>query len=153
MAWPSLSDLRIVQSHFRRYDNALRLRVSAEEASVVLIERKTYRGRIGSFGPGGVDWQPDYGRRKEEGHVLVGSIHAGAFDEACLLDALKEADTWGRWDSNTKPLWQRVEEADEAKKAAKVRARKEGLRYKSSEFYDRFVWKMKSRTNVPVAIS
>lgn len=133
----------------RQDDKALRLRHSLE-GPYILVERKTFRGRIGSISPQlGRDWAPDAGARRELGHVLVASIPRNAFDVRVLRESLRAADTWRA----SKPLWQRVEEAEEAKRRRVVLARKDGLRYKSSEVFDRYVWKYKQRVNVPVQVS
>jgi hypothetical protein len=145
--------LQRAERRLRRYDKALRLRVSSEQPHTVLIERKTFRGRIGSVGPDGLLWSPDVGRRREEGHVLVGSLPLATVDPGALLDALKYADTWRRWDTRAEPLWRRVEQADEQRRSAQVRARKDGLRYKASELYDRYVWRYGSRVSVPSQIA
>lgn len=132
----------------RQDDKALRLRFSAEGPNI-LVERKTFRGRIGSVSSQlGQPWQPDAGARRELGHVLVATIARDAFDVGVLRESLRSADTW----RSTKPLWQRVEEAEEARKKRVVLARKDGLRYKSSEVFDRYVWKYKQRVNVPVQV-
>ncbi len=132
----------------RTYDKALRLRRSVELPDTILLERKTFRGQIGSIGPGGIDWTPDFGRRKEEGHVLILSINREELNIPRLLDALKQADTW----KHEKPLWQRFEEADEQAAKRKKLTRTDIIRYKTHELYDRYVWKEKSRVSVPARI-
>lgn len=132
----------------RQDDKALRLRFSAEGPHI-LVERKTFRGRIGSVSPQlGRPWAPDAGARRELGHVLVATIARDAFNVGVLRESLRAADSWRQ----SKPLWQRVEEAEEAKKRRVVLARKDGLRYKASEVFDRYVWNTKSRVSVPVDI-
>lgn len=149
MSWPSRPELRQAQSKLRQYDNALRLRFSQEETNTVLIERKTFRGRYWTMAPGGIPWSPNTGRRKEEGHVHVGAIQSACFNLDDLLDSLKYADTWQR----SKPLWQRVEEQEAQQLATRRRNREFGLRYKSSELFDRYVWKYKQRISVPTRIA
>lgn len=144
----SHADLRSAERTLRRYDKALRLRESLV-GPTVLIERKTYRGQIGATLPGGHPYLPDSGARKELGHVHVGAIHWDAFDARTLLDSLKTADTWGR---GKKPLWQRVQEADDAKAITKRRTRQDEIRYRASQLFDSYVWKYNQRVNVPVSI-
>jgi hypothetical protein len=131
----------------RQYDKALRLRKSFE-SDTVLLERKVARGKIGSLGPDGMLWSKDVGRRREEGHVLLMSIHRDEFDTNKLLDTLKATDSWKR----DVPIWRMVEEADKRKAARDVRNRQMGLRYKASALYDNYVWCYKSRVNVPTQI-
>jgi hypothetical protein len=132
------------EQYLRRDDKALRLRHS-QEGPNILVERKTFRGQYGVVSKQlGRDWAPDSGCRRELGHVLVATIHRDLFNLHELRESLLAADSW-RQDT---PHWKRVEEADERKKAQAVRTRKDGLRYKASELFDRYSWKMKSR--VPV---
>jgi len=153
LAWPSHDDLSRAERRLRSYDRALRLRVSQEQENTILLERKTFRGVIGNTGPQNLLWRPDTGHRKEEGHVVVGSVHAAVFEVEDLLDALKHADTWQRWSRNAVPLWRQVEEREAREKAARVRTRQDTLRYKSSELFDRYVWKYRQRISVPGQIS
>jgi len=132
----------------RQYDKALRLRAS-QEGPEILLERKTFRGRIGALGPAGTAWRPDTGRRREEGHVLVLSIHPSEFHVQRLQDALRASDTW----RHTVPLWKRADEADNVAKQRLRRARSDGLRYKASELFDRYVWRYKQRVSVPAQIA
>jgi hypothetical protein len=132
----------------RQYDKALRLRQSFE-SDVYLLERKTFRGRIGSIGPEGLTWSKDVGRRREEGHLLIMSIHRDEFDVRRLLDSLRRADTW----KHDKPLWQQVEEADDQKKARKKLKRSDIIRYKTENLWNNYVWRNKQRVSVPVQLS
>jgi hypothetical protein len=133
----------------RQDDKALRLRHSLEGPNI-LVERKTFRGRIGSVSKQlGTVWAPDGGARRELGHVLVATIHRDTFDVHVLRDALRSADSW-RYEE---PSWKRAEESDARRKAAQVRTRKDGMRYKASNLYDNYVWKYKSRVNVPVQVA
>jgi hypothetical protein len=131
----------------RRYDKALRLRKSFE-SDTLLLERKTFRGRIGSIGPEGLVWSKDVGRRREEGHLLLLSIHRDEFDVSRLLTALRQADTW----KQDVPMWRQVEEHDERVAEAKVRRRKDFIRYKASNLFDNYVWRHKQRINVPIQV-
>jgi hypothetical protein len=136
-------DLRKAELYLRRDDKALRLRESLEGRNI-LLERKTKRGVIGSIGPGGLVWRPDSGRRREEGHVLVMSIEREDFDPRRLRQALQRADTWKN------PDWIRdLERRDDQKKSQRVKTRKDTIRYKASELYDRYSWKMGERVSVP----
>ena len=135
------------EQQLRRYDKALRLRKSFE-SDTVLLERKTFRGQYGSIGPQGLVWSKDVGRRREEGHVLILSINRDELHIPRLIDALRQADTW----KHEKPLWQRVEENDERKRLSKARNRSDIIRYKTSELFDRYVWKYKQRVSVPVRL-
>ena len=153
MSWPSRLDLRRGEARLRSYDRALRLRISQEKEATILLERKTYRGEIGSVGPQHLLWRPDTGRRREEGHVDVGSIHAAVFNLEDLLDSLKHADTWQRWSRNAVPLWRQVEEREAREKAQRTRTRQDNMRYKASQLFDRYSWLYKSRISVPGQIS
>jgi len=135
------------ERQLRSYDKALRLRKSFE-SDTVLLERKTFVGRIGSIGPGGMEWSKDVGRRREEGHILILSINRNELDITRLLDELKRADTW----KFKVPLWKQVEDSEERVKISKVRARQDILRYKASELFDRYSWKYGARVNVPERI-
>ena len=135
------------ERQLRTYDKALRLRKSFE-SDTVLLERKTFVGRIGSIGPGGMEWSKDVGRRREEGHILILSINRDELHIPLLLDALKQADTW----KFKVPLWKQVEDSDERVKLSKQRMRQDIIRYKSSELFDRYVWKYKQRVSVPERI-
>lgn len=152
MPGPSLSELRQAERRIRRHDRALRLRYSLEQPGTILIERKTFRGRIGSVGPGGLTWTPDAGYRREWGHLPVASVRAEWFDPVALEDALKAADTWRRWDADADPLWKRVEDAEERERAARWRRHRDTIRYKASELFDRYVWRYKQRVSVPVQV-
>lgn len=141
--------LRKAEQVLRQDDKAIRLRMS-QEGPYVLIERKTFRGRIGSVSKQtGTEWAPDGGVRRELGHVLVGSVHRDMFDVDVLRESLRASDTW----RHAKPLWQRTEEAEAARKQRIVRARKDNLRYKASEFFDRYVWTYKQRVSVPEQVA
>lgn len=140
------------QAYLRRYDRALRLRVSHEQQETVLVERKTFCGKYGTMAPGSVLWSPDTGRRKEEGHVAVASIQVQCFNLQDLVDSLREADTWQRWNRDYKPLWQRVEEREARAKLDRRIDRQEELRYRASQLFDRYVWKHKQRIRVPESI-
>lgn len=139
-------DLRGAERKLRAYDKALRLRQYGE---VVNVERKTFRGIYGCRDSEGHDWvDRDSGRRREEGHVLILSIHRDEFDTHRLLDVLKSTDSW----IGDIPLWRKAELKDEAAEARKKRIRQDVLRYKSSEAFDRYVWKYKQRVSVPTQI-
>ena len=134
-----MSDLSRAERFLRRDDKALRLRHSAEGANI-LVERKTKRGKIGSTGPEGLVWRPDAGRRYEEGHVLVLSVPTDAFNARILRESLQAADTWKT------PDWiRKIEEKDNAIKANRIKTRKDNMRYKASELFDKYVWKYKMR--------
>lgn len=128
----------------RQDDKALRLRESME-GPVILIERKTFRGRVGCHGPLGLTWLPDAGRRREEGHVPVASIPVEAFNAKNLRESLRAADSWRKWDYDAKSMADLARDLDEHKSRKMKRDRLDALRYKTSELYDRFVWKQKSR--------
>lgn len=137
------------EQYLRRDDRALRLRPSLEGPNI-LVERKTFRGRVGTVSPQlGTHWSPDGGIRRELGHVLVATIHREAFDAEVLRSSLREADTWRR----STPHWQRVEEQDAREKAQKVRTRKDGIRYKTENLWNTYAWRSKARVNVPVKIA
>lgn len=149
MAYPSHADLRRAESRLRHYDKALRLRHSLSHP-LILVERKTARGRIGATMVGGMNYLPDSGARRELGHVHVAAIPDHSFEGEALLDSLKAADTWSR---GKKPLWQRVEEEEAERKMRSKQTRIDTLRYKSSNLFDSYVWRYKQRVNVPVQIS
>jgi hypothetical protein len=134
-----MSDLSRAERYLRRDDKALRLRQSMEGPNI-LVERKTKRGRIGAIGPEGLVWRPDAGRRYEEGHVLVLSVPTDAFNVRVLRESLQAADTWKT------PDWIReMERKDDAQKANRIKTRKDNMRYKASELFDRYVWKYRQR--------
>jgi hypothetical protein len=123
------------------------------EGPAVLVERKTRRGRIGSLGPNGLEWRRDAGYRFENGHVSVASIPLDSYDFSTLRDSLQAADTWRKWDRGARPTWEGVEAREAAQKAAKRRHRQEDIRYRTSELYDKYVWKYKSRISVPEKVA
>ncbi len=134
-----MSDLSRAEQYLRRDDKALRLRHSMEGPNI-LVERKTKRGRIGAIGPEGLVWRPDAGRRYEEGHVLVLSVPVDAFNARVLRESLQAADTWKT------PDWIRnMERKDDYQKAHRIQTRKDNMRYKASELFDKYVWKYKQR--------
>src|SRR3972149_3513313 len=141
--------LERAERRLRHYDKALRVRRSNEQPAV-LVERKTMRGRIGSVGPGGINWTPDVGRRREEGHVLVCMVPREGFDAERLLDSLKEADTWSLHNTSADPLWRRAEREDDARKRRLVKARQDGLRYKAGGGGGRDAGGRKTRGATPV---
>lgn len=142
------SDLSRAERLLRRDDKALRLRFSLEDGGKILIERKTFRGRIGALGPGGLEWRPDTGYRREHGLVAVASVPSDGFVLGDLRMALRAADTWKK-----DPLWRRVEEQDEMRRAKKKLDRKDNIRYKTSELFDRYMWRSKARVSVPEDIT
>lgn len=150
MSYPSFSELRRAQYQFRRDDHRLRLRFSAEHPHV-LIERQTFRGRIGRM-LNGYPYTPDAGRRREEGHVLIASVHVGQFNTNTVRAELREGDTWRQWDRNTDPLWRRVERADERREFERDVRRFMDAEHRASSLFDRYVWTNKQRVNVPVSV-
>lgn len=148
MRFLAQSDLDAAQRFLRRDDPALRLRFAAESPDV-LVERKTFRGRIGSVGPDGIEWPVDSGRRREEGHVLVAAIPRSVFDAQEVRAALQAADTWRRWESRSRPRHLDIEEAESRRKAHRRFSRQQDTRYKVSEMFDRMMWREKSRIAVP----
>jgi hypothetical protein len=123
----------------RAYDKALRVRRSVQ-GDLILVERKTSRGRIGSTGPDGISWTPDIGRRHEEGHVLVTQIGPERWSTGRLLEWLQRADTWRQ------PGWiDKIEHQDQQAKAAKVRSRQQDMRYRATQLWDNYVWRNKQR--------
>lgn len=134
-----MSDLSRAETYLRRDDKAIRLRHSMEGPNI-LVERKTKRGRIGAIGPEGLVWRPDAGRRYEEGHVLVLSVPADAFNARDMRDTLQAADTWKT------PDWiRKIEREDNRIKSSRIKTRQDNMRYKASELFDRYVWKYKQR--------
>lgn len=134
-----MSDLSRAETYLRRDDKALRLRYS-QEGPNVLVERKTKRGRIGAIGPEGLTWRPDAGRRYEEGHVLVLSVPIDAFNARDMRETLQAADTWKT------PDWiRKIEREDNRIKASRIQTRRDNMRYKASQLFDRYVWKNKQR--------
>lgn len=123
----------------RLYDKALRVRRS-NHGDLILLERKTSRGRIGDVGPEGIVWTQDIGRRHEEGHVLVKQIGPEKWNVNRILDWLRAADTW------SKPNWIRdVEDKDRWSKEHRKISRSQDMRAKAAETWDRYAWKSKSR--------
>ena len=134
-----MSDLSRAEQTLRQYDKALRVRRSMQ-GDLILIERKTYRGRIGSIGPEGIIWTPDIGRRHEEGHVLVKQIAPEAFNVNRLLDHLRAADTWKQ------PGWiEKIERNERLAKQHQRLARQSDLKEKAGQLFDRYVWTNKQR--------
>lgn len=132
----------------RRDDPALRLRQSYENDRV-LVERKTFRGRIGAMLPGGLPHTPDGGRRREEGHVLVAHLPRAQFHFADLRAALKAADTWRRWDRNADNLADTLEARESRQRSERRLRRQLDARYHASNLFDTYVTKYKQRIYVP----
>lgn len=145
---PSSRELSLFQQRLRQYDKALRLRVSQEQPNTILIERKTFRGKYGVLPPSGLEYSLDAGRRREEGHVPVGSVPAYRYDPLEIMRSLQAADTW----RHARPLWRRVEEQEESRQYWKRRVRSNDLLARTHDTYDRYVWKVGSRVSVPVQI-
>lgn len=141
-------ELRRAETYLRRDDKALRLRLSELYSDTVLIERKTFRGRIGRLLMG-QPYDKDGGRRREEGHVLIAHFPCYAFNVRELRASLQVADTW-RYKNR---LWERVEAAENPYSSSKLYSKQSNSRYKASEFFDRYSWKYKSRIAVPEAIA
>jgi hypothetical protein len=131
----------------RRYDKLLRVRHSLTEP-VILIERKTFVGRIGALMAGGEDYLPDSGYRREHGHVHVAAVHESVFDARVMLDSLKQADTW-KWGES---LADRIERQEIQQAATKRRNRESDMRYKAAQLFDSYVTKYKQRIYVPQEI-
>ena len=85
----------------------------------------------------------------EQGHVSVGSLPAEDFDASNLLDALKQADTW----RGKEPLWSRVEYQEAQEKQRRTLRRKDNMRYKAGEVFDRYAWRYGMRVRVPEQIT
>jgi hypothetical protein len=136
------------ERRLRQFDKALRLRQS-QEGQAILLERKTFCGNYGDIGPGGVVWSKDAGRRREEGHVLILSIHPDEFNVDRLISALREADTW----RSDVPLWRQAEIRDEKTKERKIAKRKDFIRYKAENLWNNYCWRQKSRVSVQERIA
>jgi hypothetical protein len=141
------SDLARAQTWLRRDDPAIRLRFAAETPDV-LIERKTFRGRIGSVAPSGLEWPVDSGRRREEGHVLVASVPRRVFDAQAVRAALQAADTWRKWEHRSRPRHLDIEEAESRRKAERKFSRQQDTRYRVVEAWDRWAWSTGSRVSM-----
>lgn len=150
MAWPSFTELARAQRRLRRYDNALRLRFAMQTPATVLIERKTFPGRIGATMFNGEDYLPDSGYRREHGHVHVGALPCYAFDYTNLRESLQAADTWRR--SRAFSLGDDLTAREASEKERKQRVQTDMMRYRASSLFDRYVWKYKQRVSVPVDI-
>jgi hypothetical protein len=135
-----MSDLKKAERILRRYDKLLRVRHSLTEPTI-LIERKTFVGRIGALMAGGEDYLPDSGYRREHGHVHVAAVHESVFDVRVMLDSLKTADTW-KWGES---LADRIERQEATRAADKKRARQSDMRYKAAQLFDTYVTKHKQR--------
>lgn len=133
-------DLGVAERRLRRYDKLLRLRHSLVGPNI-LVERKTYVGRIGALLPDGEAYLPDSGYRKEWGHVHVAAIHEDVFDPVALLDSLKLADTWHWGESRA----DKIEREDAMKAADKKRNRESELRYRAANLWSNYVRKYKQR--------
>lgn len=136
--------LERAERKLRLYDKALRVRRSMQ-GDLILIERKTHRGRIGSIGPEGLAWTPDIGRRHEEGHVLVCHIAPEKFNVNSLLRHLHAADTWKQ------PGWiEKIEREERLAKAHRKVSRLSDIKDKAAATFDRYVWSTKSRVGMRV---
>jgi hypothetical protein len=68
------------------------------------------------------------------------SVPTDAFNVRVLRESLQAADTWKT------PDWIRqMEREDDMKKASRIKTRRDNMRYKASELFDRYVWKYKQR--------
>jgi hypothetical protein len=150
---PTFADLKHAQVILRHLDKALRLRYAIMEPYTIIIERKTFRGRIGALLRGVPYEDQDAGFRAENGHVSVASIRSSFWNTADIRDALMAADSWRR----DRPLWQELDERDgDRGQYARARARakrQDMIRYKTSELFDRYVWRYRQRVSVPVQVS
>ena len=149
MSFPTFADLKHAEVFLRRDDKALRLRVSTDRPDWILVERKTFRGRIGKRLVIGGMFLPDAGIRAELGHVLVAQLPADSFDVRALRESLHAADTWKRGE----PLWASLERQETQEKARKKLARQDAIRYRTSELFDKYVWTYKQRVTVPEQIT
>lgn len=141
------SELAVAERKLRQDDKALRLRFSAEGPNV-LVERKTFRGQYGAHGPDGLVWLPDAGRRREEGHVPVCSLPREGFDASDLRQALREADSWRRWDSRAENRADMMERADRQAKEHKRFNRQQDVKQRAAQAWDRYAWGSKSRVSM-----
>jgi hypothetical protein len=133
-------NLKRAERYLRRYDRLLRLRHSQTEPEI-LVERKTFVGRLGAMMTGGLPYLPDSGYRREWGHVHVAAVHEEIFDPSILLASLKLADTW-KWGES---LADRVERRERMAELDKKRTRESDMRYKAAQLFDNYVWKYKQR--------
>ena len=147
MKWTTQAELSTAQSYLRRDDPAIRLRFAIETPDI-LVERKTFRGQVGSVAPDGLEWPVDSGRRREEGHVLVATIRRQAFDLRGLRDALQERDTWRKWELRSAPRHYEIEDAESRAKAQRKVSRHSDMYAKVGEGWDRYAWNSKSRVSM-----
>lgn len=133
-------DLARAERYLRRYDKLLRLRHS-QTAPEILIERKTFVGRIGAVMLGGIPYLPDSGYRREWGHVHVAAVHESVFDVRVMLDSLKRADTW-KWGES---LADRIERKERMAELDLKRTRESDMRYHAAQLFDNYVNKYKQR--------
>lgn len=142
------SEVRQAEKFLRRDDKALRLRVDEQHPHILLIERKTFRGRIGKMLMGLPFPQKAAGRRREEGHVFVAHLIAVGVNARDLRHQLQAADTW----RHKNRLWQRVESQDLLYSGSKAISKMQEHEHRASQLFDRYVWKHKQRVGVPVQI-
>jgi len=145
---PSQRALVQAERVLRRRDKALRLRYSLEQPGTILIERKTFVGRIGATLKG-KDYAPDAGYRREVGHVSVGALTARSFDAGVLREALEASDSW----RGDRPTYHMAEAQQAASEAQKRRTRQDLIRYKTQELWSTYVTKYKQRVYVPAQVS
>lgn len=129
-------NLARAEQYLRRDDKALRLRESQDHPGMILVERKTFRGRIGATCSLG----RDEGRCQEEGHRHVCSLPALDFSPHLLREALQASDSWKT------PGW--IDELERRERVAKEHRRQSrlsDLRYKGAAVFDRYAWQSKSR--------
>src|SRR6267142_7105248 len=89
--------LEKAERYLRRDDKAIRLRWSMQQPYTILLERKTFVGRIGALLPNREVYLPDSGYRREWGHVHVATIPVESFFPMLLREALQQSDTW-KWE-------------------------------------------------------
>lgn len=123
------------------------MRFSLDTADI-LIERKTFRGRVGALLKGADYPTMDAGYRREWGHVPVATIAPVYFNLPSLAATLQETDSW----RGDRPHWVDVEARESRTVAEKKRQRQELVRYRTEELWNRYVTQYKQRVYVPAKI-
>lgn len=151
MAYPSHTDLTKAQRRLRQDDRRLRLRFSYE-SPLVLIERQTFRGRIGRTLQG-VDYTQDAGRRREEGHVLIATVPVELFDAESVRMELRAGDSWRQWDRSAGNRADALTAMEDRARDERRQSRLYDAGSHASNLWDRYVWKHKQRVSVGQSIS
>lgn len=151
MAYPAHSDLTKAQRRLRQDDRRLRLRFSYESPTV-LIERQTFRGRIGRT-LNGEAYTQDAGRRREEGHVVIATVPIELFDAESVRMELRAGDTWRQWDRSAGDRAMELERRESLALANRRASRFSDIQEHAADVWNRYAWTSKSRVSVGQSIN